>query len=217
LGLSISYQVQKSPDGLAQAFIIGESFIGSSNCALVLGDNIFHGSSLRDELSRVQEVVGGLIFAYQVADPASYGVVEFNSDNKVLSIEEKPEKPKSNFAVPGLYFYDNSVVDVAKKIKPSNRGELEITSVNNHYLDQGQLSVQVLPEGTAWLDSGTFESLHDAASYVRVIEERQGIKVSCPEEIAWRNGWITDDQLLVQAESLAKSGYGEYLKQLLLQ
>lgn len=215
MGLSISYEVQNSPDGLAQAFIIGESFIGSSNCALVLGDNIFHGSSLRDELSGVQEVVGGLIFAYQVADPASYGVVEFNSDNKVLSIEEKPEKPKSNFAVPGLYFYDNSVVDVAKSVKPSARGELEITAVNNHYLEQGQLSVQVLPEGTAWLDSGTFESLHDAASYVRVIEERQGIKVSCPEEIAWRNGWITDAELEQLGISLKKSGYGNYLLKLL--
>jgi glucose-1-phosphate thymidylyltransferase len=215
LGLSISYQIQKSPDGLAQAFIIGESFIGSSNCALVLGDNIFHGSSLRDELSGVQEVVGGLIFAYQVADPDSYGVVEFNSDNKVLSIEEKPEKPKSNFAVPGLYFYDNSVVDVAKGVKPSARGELEITAINNHYLEQGQLSVQVLPEGTAWLDSGTFESLHDAASYVRVIEERQGIKVSCPEEIAWRNGWITDVELEQIGISLQKSGYGNYLLKLL--
>lgn len=215
MSLSISYEVQNSPDGLAQAFIIGEAFIGSSNCALILGDNIFHGSNFRDELSEVQSVSGGLIFAYQVADPGSYGVVEFNSDNKVLSIEEKPEKPKSNFAVPGLYFYDNSVVEVAKKITPSHRGELEITSVNNHYLEQGQLSVQVLPEGTAWLDSGTFESLHDAASYVRVIEERQGIKVSCPEEIAWRNGWITDAELEQLGMSLKKSGYGNYLLKLL--
>ena len=215
MGISISYQIQKNPDGLAQAFIIGEAFIGSSNCALVLGDNIFHGSGLREELLRVKEVSGGLIFAYQVANPASYGVVEFNSDNKVLSIEEKPVKPKSNFAVPGLYFYDNSVVDVAKQIRPSHRGELEITSVNNHYLEREQLSVQVLPEGTAWLDSGTFESLHDAASYVRVIEERQGLKVGCPEEIAWRNGWITDVELEQVGHQLEKSGYGSYLLNLL--
>ena len=214
-GISMKYEVQRSPDGLAQAFIIGESFIGEEPCALVLGDNIFHGSGLGNELTAVTNPVGATIFAYRVADPSSYGVVEFDHRGKAISIEEKPRSPKSNFAVPGLYFYDNHVVEIAKTVRPSARGELEITSVNNAYLKNGFLSVKVLPEGTAWLDSGTFSSLHDAASYVRVIEERQGIKVGCPEEIAWRQGWVSDESLLNSAQKFGKSGYGKYLEGLI--
>lgn len=217
LGISITYAVQPSPDGLAQAFVIGETFIGKDSCALVLGDNIFHGTGLGDELKSVANPNGATIFAYRVADPTTYGVVEFNANGKAISIEEKPTKPKSNFAVPGLYFYDNSVVDIAKSVQPSARGELEITAVNNAYLESGTLSVKVLPEGTAWLDSGTFESLHDAASYVRVIEERQGIKVGCPEEVAWRNGWLSDSELKSVGIHLIKSGYGDYLISLVTQ
>jgi glucose-1-phosphate thymidylyltransferase len=211
LGISITYAVQPTPAGLAQAFIIGESFIGFDSCALVLGDNIFHGTGLGEELKSVTDPSGATIFAYRVADPTAYGVVQFDETSRVISIEEKPEKPKSNYAVPGLYFYDNSVVEISKSVVPSARGELEITTVNNAYLESGKLSVKVLPEGTAWLDSGTFESLHDAANYVRVIEERQGIKVGCPEEIAWRNGWLSIDELIATATKLLKSGYGEYL------
>jgi len=214
-GISVTYAVQPTPDGLAQAFIIGEKFVGSDSCALVLGDNIFHGTGLGEELKSVTNPSGATIFAYRVADPTAYGVVEFDKSGRVISVEEKPEKPKSNYAVPGLYFYDNSVLEVAKSVKPSARGELEITTVNNVYLEAGMLSVKVLPEGTAWLDSGTFESLHDAASYVRVIEERQGKKVGCPEEIAWRNGWLSDTQLGSIGDQLIKSGYGKYLRSLL--
>lgn len=215
LGISITYEVQPTPDGLAQAFIIGESFIGSDSCALVLGDNIFHGTGLGEELRSVTNPAGATIFAYRVADPKAYGVVEFDSSGQAISIEEKPVNPKSSYAVPGLYFYDNSVVSIAKSVKPSARGELEITAVNNAYLESGTLSVKVLPEGTAWLDSGTFESLHDAASYVRVIEERQGIKVGCPEEIAWRYGWLSDSEVLTAAKKLEKSGYGDYLNKII--
>jgi glucose-1-phosphate thymidylyltransferase len=214
-GISISYAIQTKPEGLAQAFLIGETFIGSDPCALVLGDNIFHGTGLGAELKSASAISGAQIFAYRVSEPTAYGVVEFSEDGRVLSIEEKPTHPKSNFAVPGLYFYDNSVVDIVKHIKPSARGELEITAVNNHYLQRGELSVRVLPEGTAWLDSGTFQSLHDAASYVRVIEERQGIKVGCPEEIAWRMNWISDEQLEQTGNLLKAGGYGNYLLGLL--
>ena len=210
-GISITYAVQPSPDGLAQAFIIGERFIGSDSCALVLGDNIFHGTGLGNELQSVANPDGATIFAYRVAEPSAYGVVEFDEHGTALSIEEKPTSPKSNFAVPGLYFYDNSVIEIAKAVKPSARGELEITAVNNVFLDSGKLSVKVLPAGTAWLDSGTFESLHDAASYVRVIEERQGMKVGCPEEIAWVNGWISDNDLVSRGNQMRQSGYGDYL------
>jgi glucose-1-phosphate thymidylyltransferase len=214
-GMEITFAQQPQPDGLAQAFIIGEKFIGVEGCALVLGDNVFHGPGLGVELQTRTNPDGGTIFAYRVSNPSEYGVVEFDVDGKVLSIEEKPREPKSVFAVPGLYFYDNDVVEIAKNVKPSARGELEITAVNSEYLRRGKLIVSVLPEGTAWLDSGTFSSLHDASSYVRIVEERQGIKVGCPEEIAWHSGWISDSELLQSAESLIKSGYGVYLKGLL--
>jgi glucose-1-phosphate thymidylyltransferase len=214
-GIEISFAQQARPDGLAQAFIIGEKFIGDGSCALVLGDNVFHGPGLGAELQSRTNPLGGTIFAYRVSNPSEYGVVEFDENGRAISIEEKPVTPKSSYAVPGLYFYDNQVVDIAKNVKPSARGELEITSVNSEYLRRKELVVSVLPEGTAWLDSGTFSSLHDASSYVRIVEERQGIKVGCPEEIAWRNGWINDQQLLTSADELAKSGYGTYLRGLL--
>jgi len=215
LGISIEYAIQDSPDGLAQAFLIGEKFIGDESVALVLGDNIFHGAGLGSSLRAHEDIDGGLIFAYHVSNPRSYGVVEFDSEMVAVSIEEKPEVPKSNFAVPGLYFYDNSVIEIAKSIEPSARGELEISSINERYLHQGNLKVQVLDRGTAWLDTGTFESMMQASEYVRVIEDRQGFKVGCIEEIAWRAGWIDDDQLGVIAEQLRKSGYGRYLRTLL--
>lgn len=215
LGIEIQYAVQESPDGLAQAFIIGEEFIGDEDVALVLGDNIFHGVGLGESLAASNAVDGGLIFAYQVADPSAYGVVEFDSTLKAISIEEKPKNPKSNFAVPGLYFYDNGVVDIAKSITPSARGELEISSVNEKYLESGRLQVRILDRGVAWLDTGTFESMMQASEYVRVIEARQGYKIGCIEEIAWRSGWIDDAQLRKLATPLLKSGYGGYLKRLL--
>jgi glucose-1-phosphate thymidylyltransferase len=215
LGMTISYAEQASPDGLAQAFLIGEEFIGSDSVALVLGDNIFHGGALGTSLSENQNITGGLIFAYQVANPEAYGVVEFDENMIAVSIEEKPSAPKSSFAVPGLYFYDNTVVEVAKTVKPSARGELEISSINEHFMDAGKLQVRVLDRGTAWLDTGTFESMMQASEYVRVIEDRQGIKIGCIEEIAWRAGWITDTQLAVLAAPLTKSGYGTYLQRLL--
>jgi len=217
LGVRFDYVVQPKPEGLAQAFLLGEDFLAGDAAALVLGDNIFHGHGLGRRLKTLTQVEGGHVFAYQVADPTEYGVVEFAEDGTVLSIEEKPAKPKSRFAVPGLYFYDEQVVEVAKSIKPSARGELEITAVNDAYLKQGRLHVTVLERGTAWLDTGTFASLHDAAEYVRVLEARQGVKVSCLEEIAWRNGWIDNADLLALAEPLAKSGYGQYLMGLLEQ
>ncbi|MBC7761030.1 MAG: glucose-1-phosphate thymidylyltransferase RfbA [Candidatus Saccharibacteria bacterium] len=215
LGIRIEYAVQPSPDGLAQAFIIGEDFIGDESVALVLGDNIFHGAGLGQALRANGEIEGGLIFAYHVSNPSAYGVVEFDNDMIAVSIEEKPVKPKSNFAVPGLYFYDNSVVSIAKTILPSPRGELEISTINERYLAAGELQVQVLDRGVAWLDTGTFESMMQASEYVRVIEDRQGFKVGCIEEIAWRAGWIDDNQLAELALPLAKSGYGLYLQALL--
>lgn len=214
LGISIEYAVQPSPDGLAQAFIIGERFIGDDSVALVLGDNIFHGHAL-DEAATAFTPPGALIFAYRVADPTAYGVVEFDADGLVRSIEEKPAQPKSRFAVPGLYFYDNDVVEIAKTVRPSARGEIEITAVNDAYLRRGDLRVRVLDRGTAWLDTGTFESMMQASEYVRVIEQRQGVKIGCIEEAAWRHGWIDDAQLVRLGEAQRKSGYGEYLLRLL--
>ena len=215
LGCQFTYAVQPSPDGLAQAFIIGEEFIGNEKVALVLGDNIFYGSGLSKLLQANNDPDGGVVYAYQVNDPERYGVVEFDEHFNVLSIEEKPESPKSNYAVPGLYFYDNEVVDIAKNIKPSPRGELEITDINRVYLERGKLKVGVLDRGTAWLDTGTFESLIQAGQFVHVIEERQGLKIGCPEEIAYRMKFITADQLATIARPLVKSGYGAYLLNLL--
>ena len=215
LGCRFSYAVQPSPDGLAQAFIIGEEFIGDDKVALVLGDNIFYGSGLSKLLQANNNPDGGVVYAYQVHDPERYGVVEFDDDFNVLSVEEKPEKPKSNYAVPGLYFYDNEVVEIAKNIQPSPRGELEITDINRVYLERGKLKVGVLDRGTAWLDTGTFESLIQAGQFVHVIEERQGLKIGCPEEIAYRMKFITEEQLRTIARPLVKSGYGAYLLNLL--
>jgi glucose-1-phosphate thymidylyltransferase len=215
LGISLTYAAQPNPDGLAQAFIIGEEFIGDEKVALVLGDNIFHGVGLGSNLRSVTDVDGALIFAYHVRNPRAYGVVEFDANHRAISIEEKPENPKSNYAVPGLYFYDNSVVEIAKSIVPSARGELEISTVNERYLGEGKLQVNLLDRGTAWLDTGTFESMVQATEFVRVIEDRQGYKIGCIEEIAWRAGWIDDSQLAALAAPLAKSGYGVYLSGLL--
>ena len=214
-GIDISYAQQQQPNGLAQAFVIGAEHIGGDAVALVLGDNIFYGPGLGTSLSRMQNVRGGAIFAYWVANPSAYGVVEFAADGTALSIEEKPATPKSNYAVPGLYFYDNDVIEIARSLKPSARGEYEITDVNQTYLNQGRLSVEVLARGTAWLDTGTFDSLLDAGDYVRTIERRQGLKISVPEEVAWRVGFIDDDQLAARARTLLKSGYGAYLLELL--
>ena len=217
IGCKFSYAEQAIPNGLAQAFVIGEDFIGSDSVALVLGDNIFFGANMHELLQSNTNPDGGVVFAYHVADPERYGVVEFDKDLKALSIEEKPLEPKSNFAVPGLYFYDNSVVEIAKNIQPSARGEYEITDVNKVYLAQGKLKVGILRRGTAWLDTGTFNSLMQAGQFVQVLEERQGLKVGCIEEIAWRQGFITDLQLQAIAEPLRKSGYGDYLLGLLKQ
>lgn len=211
IGCRFEYAVQAVPNGLAQAFVIGAEFIGKDKVALVLGDNIFHGTGLDKQLQTLTDVEGGYVFAYQVSDPERYGVVEFDSNTKAVSIEEKPKEPKSNYAVPGLYFYDNEVVQIAKNLQPSARGEYEITDVNKAYLQQGKLKVAVLDRGTAWLDTGTFESLSDASEFVRVIEKRQGTKIGCVEEIAYQNGFINKEQLLALAQELAKSGYGEYL------
>ena len=214
-GINISYAVQDQPQGLAQAFVIGADHIGSESVALALGDNIFYGPGLGTNLRRFQNLSGGAIFAYRVANPSAYGVVEFSEDGIALSIEEKPATPKSSYAVPGLYFYDNDVIEIARGLKLSARGEYEITDVNRTYLNQGRLAVEVLARGTAWLDTGTFDSLADAGDYVRTLERRQGLKVSVPEEVAWRMGFIDDDQLAQRAESLLKSGYGAYLLELL--
>ena len=215
IGCNIQYKVQPSPDGLAQAFILGEEFVGDDSVALVLGDNIFYGAGLPQLLSSKTNVKGGCVFAYQVSDPERYGVVEFDDHLKAVSIEEKPTHPKSNYAVPGLYFYDNEVVEIAKNIQPSPRGELEITDINNVYLSKGKLEVGVLDRGTAWLDTGTFDSLNDASEFVRVIEKRQDFKIGCIEEIAFRNGFINEEKLLETALKYGKSGYGEYLKKLI--
>lgn len=215
LGLDLQYAVQERPEGIAQAFVLGADFIGDEPVALILGDNIFHGSGLGTRLAERTDPKGGMVFAYPVADPTAYGVVEFDADGQVLSIEEKPEKPKSRYAVPGLYFYDNRVVEIARTITPSARGELEITAVNDAYLQEGELQVTVLDRGTAWLDTGTFVSMVQASEFVRVIEERQGFKIGCIEEAAWRAGFVSDEQLRELAEPLLKSGYGDYLVALL--
>ncbi|MDB0018649.1 glucose-1-phosphate thymidylyltransferase RfbA [bacterium] len=214
-GMSISYAVQPRPEGLAQAFLIAEDFLAGEGAALILGDNLFYGPRLGRHLQEITDVDGGHVFAYEVANPSDYGVVEFDDAGTALSIEEKPAAPRSNFAVPGLYFYDRTVVDVAKSITPSARGELEITAVNDHYLQARSLTVTVLERGTAWLDTGSFRTLQDAGEFVRVMEDRTGTKIGCVEEVAWRNGWITDSQLEELAQPLTKSGYGDYLLRLL--
>ena len=214
-GINLEYKVQPSPDGLAQAFILGADFIGNDPVALVLGDNIFYGPGLGTQLATYEQKDGATVFAYRVADPRAYGVVEFDEDFNALSIEEKPENPKSDYAIPGLYFYDSKVVEYARQIKPSPRGELEITDLNRVYLEQGKLKVEVLPRGTAWLDTGTFDSLADASNFIRTVQSRQGLSVGCPEEIAWRHGWLSDEQLRDIATPLVKSGYGSYLLGLL--
>ena len=214
IGCKFEYIVQTIPNGLAQAFVLGKDFIGDESVALILGDNIFYRSGMTSFLEDCKEPDGGIVFAYPVSDPERYGVVEFDKDFRALSIEEKPKQPKSNYAVPGLYFYDNSVVDIAENLEPSARGEYEITDINRHYLSKGNLAVKVFDRGTAWLDTGTFESLHDASQFVRVIEKRQGYKIGCIEEIAFRKNFISKQQLLHLAGQISKSGYGEYLKRI---
>ena len=216
-GINLSFTVQEVPNGLAQAFVLGEEFVGNEPASLVLGDNIFYGPGMGTKLRRNVDPDGGAVFAYHVTDPERYGVVEFDENFKAISIEEKPEKPKSPYAVPGLYFYDNDVVDIAKNLEPSARGEYEITDVNKVYLEAGKLSVEVLPRGTAWLDTGTFDSLADATAYVRTVEARQGLKVGAPEEVAWRMGFLDDDELAARDAPLVKSGYGQYLLDLIEQ
>jgi glucose-1-phosphate thymidylyltransferase len=213
-GVSLHYAIQRQPEGLAQAFVIGADHIGTDTVALALGDNVFYGPRLGTSLRRFENISGGAIFAYWVANPSAYGVVEFTEDGTPLSLEEKPVTPKSHYAVPGLYFYDNNVIEIARSLRKSARGEYEITEINQIYLNRGQLSVEVLPRGTAWLDTGTFDSLLDASDYVRTIERRQGLKIGVPEEIAWRAGFIDDDQLAARGTELLKSGYGSYLLQL---
>lgn len=214
-GVSFSYKTQEKPDGLAQAFLIGEEFISGSKSALVLGDNIFHGEGLGSQLSALTDISGAHIFAYKVKDPERYGVIAFDGSGKAKSIEEKPANPKSSYAIPGLYFYDSTVVDIAKEIKPSARGELEISSVNETYLNMGKLGVTVLERGTAWLDTGTFESMNAASNFIQIIEERQGLKVSCLEEVAWRNGWLSDSDLMARANDYKTSPFADYLRALL--
>ncbi|MBD7995402.1 glucose-1-phosphate thymidylyltransferase RfbA [Arthrobacter sp. Sa2CUA1] len=216
-GVNISYKQQPSPDGLAQAFILGAEHIGNGPVALVLGDNIFYGAGLGTQLRRFADIDGGAVFGYWVADPTAYGVVEFDQNGKAVSLEEKPAQPRSHYAVPGLYFYDNDVVDIARNLQPSPRGELEITDVNRIYLEKGKLQVEILPRGTAWLDTGTFDSLNEASEFIRTVQKRQGLSIGCPEEISWRLGNITDDELRRLAEPLVKSGYGQYLLELLEQ
>jgi glucose-1-phosphate thymidylyltransferase len=214
-GVSFSYAQQPEPNGLAQALVIGADFIGSDRCALVLGDNIFYGQGLGLQLQRFADLDGAAIFAYWVTNPRSYGVVEFDESGRATALQEKPEQPRSNYAVPGLYFYDNDVVEIARNLQPSARGEYEITDVNQVYLDRGELLVQVLHRGTAWLDTGTFESLNDAGNFIRTVESRQGLRIGSPEEVAWRQGFLTDDELRIRAEGMLKSGYGNYLLGLL--
>ncbi|MGW0036802.1 glucose-1-phosphate thymidylyltransferase RfbA [Gordonia sp. NPDC003376] len=214
-GISLSYRTQDSPDGLAQAFTLGAGHIGDDSVALVLGDNIFYGPGLGTQLQGFGDIDGGAIFAYRVADPSAYGVVDFDEHGTAVSLEEKPKNPRSHYAVPGLYFYDNEVIEIARGLKPSARGEYEITDINAHYLARGRLKVTVLPRGTAWLDTGTFDSLLDAGNFVRTVEQRQGLKIAVPEEIAWRRGFIDDVELAARAEPLRKSGYGDYLLELL--
>ncbi len=214
-GINLTYAQQPAPDGLAQAFTIGADFIGGQTSALVLGDNLFYGPGFGRKLERFQDVDGAAVFAYYVSDPSAYGVVEFDQSGRALSLEEKPAQPRSNYAIPGLYFYDNDVIEIARDLKPSARGEYEITDVNQAYLDQGRLNVEVLERGFAWLDTGTFDSLNDASNFIQTVEHRQGLKIGCPEEVAWREGFLTDDELRQRGEALAKSGYGAYLLQLL--
>ncbi len=215
LGLNLSYAQQPSPDGLAQAFTIGADFIGNDTSALVLGDNLFYGPGFGRKLRRFENVDGAAVFAYRVSDPSAYGVVEFDRTGRALSLEEKPAAPRSNYAIPGLYFYDNDVVAIARDLRPSARGEYEITDINRTYLEQGRLNVEVLDRGFAWLDTGTFDSLNDASNFIQTVEHRQGLKIGCPEEVAWRQGFLSDDELRQRGEKLAKSGYGEYLLSLL--
>jgi glucose-1-phosphate thymidylyltransferase len=215
LGINVTYAQQPSPDGLAQAFTIGADFVGGDASALVLGDNLFYGPGFGRQLRRFDDLDGAAVFAYRVANPSEYGVVEFDADGRALSIEEKPVRPRSSYAIPGLYFYDNDVLAIARDLEPSGRGEYEITDVNRAYLEQGRLSVETLERGFAWLDTGTFESLNDASAFIRTVEHRQGLKVGCPEEVAWRQGFLDDDELRARAETLAKSGYGKYLLDLL--
>ena len=214
-GVSITYAQQASPDGLAQAFLLGEEHIGSDSVALVLGDNIFYGQGMGTRLRQYADLTGGVIFGYRVDDPTAYGVVEFDAQGRAVSLEEKPAKPKSPYAVPGLYFYDNDVIEIAKNLTPSPRGELEITDVNRTYLERGKLQVEILPRGTAWLDTGTFDSLSEATEFIRTVQKRQGLSIGCPEEVAWRLGFLSDDELRERATPLSKSGYGSYLLKVL--